>query len=274
MTQQNAEEKNEIQSDIEELQKEVDSLSDVTAGQEQPDTASLDQKLEQLNQRIDGLDIEGTTKRVAAADRSYWQSASDKSQNQLKQDVYRALDLVKEEVNQIKGYAYQNLTDEEKLDMKFNDLERKIEQGGSAQAEFPADAGTQQGEGTDARAEMEQRILSVISASGIPNLMDDFRKADSGQSPTYQSVWDGLNSNMNPDEWIGALQSNIRHYKQVQTAPAPAQAQRQQQQNPPPPAMGGGQRTRTADEIIDAHNKGDDVTGDELSRAYKEKGVS
>ena len=83
---------------------------------------------------------------------------------------------------------------------------------------------------------------------------------------------------MNPDQWLGAFEANIRHYKQNTPAQAPTQAvpqsTPQQQQQPPPPAMGGGQRTRTADEIIDAHNRGDEVSGDELTRAYKEKGVS
>ena len=268
MTQQNDQAQDEIQSDVEELQQEVESLSDVVT---EPENQS---DLEALRQRLDTLDVDGAARRASAQDRRYWQSQLDKQVTGVRTHTERQVEALRQELEDLRSVAYQNLDPEEQQKMQMRALERRVE----AAEETRSTTTEQQGGASPEEAEFQSRVVDAINQSGIPGLMEDLQRANRSESPVHTSIWQGLHSQMNPDQWLGAFEANIRHYKQNTPAQAPTQAvpqsTPQQQQQPPPPAMGGGQRTRTADEIIDAHNRGDEVSGDELTRAYKEKGVS
>ena len=273
MTQQNDQVQDEIQSDVEELQQEVESLSDVTA---EPEQVS---ELDTIRQRLDTLDVDGAARRASAQDRRYWQSQLDKQVTGVRTHTERQVEALRQELEDLRSVAYQNLDPEEQQKMQMRALERRVEAAEDAQRD-PVQETPQPGteQATPEQTQFLSRASMIANQSGIPGVAEDFQRMAQGQPPQNAALWDGLNDQMTPDQWLGAFEANIRHYKQNTPAQAPTQAVPQsipqQQQQPPPPAMGGGQRTRTADEIIDAHNRGDEVSGDELTRAYKEKGVS
>jgi hypothetical protein len=266
MTQQNDQVQDEIQSDVEELQQEVESLSDVVT---EPENQS---GLEALRQRLDTLDVDGAARRASAQDRRYWQSQLDKQVTGVRTHTERQVESLRQELEDLRSVAYQNLDPEEQQKIQMRALERRVEAAEETRST------EQDGQASPDDALFESRIVDAINQSGIPGLMEDLQRAKNQETPLNSAVWAGLHGQMTHDQWLGAFEANIRHYKQNTPAQAPTQAvpqsTPQQQQQPPPPAMGGGQRTRTADEIIDAHNRGDEVSRDELTRAYKEKGVS
>jgi hypothetical protein len=276
MTQQNDQVQNEIQSDVEELQQEVESLSDVTAETEQLS------ELDIIRQRLDTLtavDVDGAARRASAQDRRHWQSQLDKQVTGVRTHTESQVDALRQELEDLRSVAYQNLDPEEQQKMEMRAMNRRLEAAENAQRN-PIQETPQQGteQVTPAQTEFLSRASMIANQSGVQGVAEDFQRMAQGQTPQNAAIWEGLNQEMNPDQWLGAFEANIRHYKQNTTAQAPAQAAPQstpQQQQPTPPlAMGGGQRTRTADEIIDAHNQGTEVSRDELTRAYKEKGVS
>ena len=237
-------EQDTVQGDIDGLQKEVESLTDVLeqkpGDQKEPTASDILVRLESLK-----AEIPQVARRVAAEDRKYWQSHVDKNATQGRQYVDSQVLALQQDVRRLEALVESQLDPDQRQQRQVARLQQEVETLKTSRTEpepKPAEpeADAESDEAAKARGDLERWVVQTLRLNGLSTALDETNPAMEGLSPSVPA-----------EEWVQRFQENVNRLKPARgKSPTSNGGRPAAPAAKPPPVVAGSRKAALTDSDI------------------------